>query len=212
MHASRPDRVVKLLTALTSFAYHLMLLGGALVLVGLPVLKVLGVAEPVFYYKLELPVATPDLQTVVRAAWGQAPLMLDDVRGELKLPISSIPWSLLALLWIYTAAAGALMLLFLHNLRRILQRIQDGATFDAQNVGRLRKLGTLLLAIAGIQTVAETATSIAVRRGLAADSGLSVPGGFHVDGTLIVVALVLLVLAEIFRRGADLEHEQSLVV
>ena len=73
-------------------------------------------------------------------------------------------------------------------------------------------LGALLLAIAGLNTVAELATSIAVRRGLAADSTLTVPSGFHMDGTLLIVALVLIVLAEVFRRGADLEHEQSLVV
>jgi hypothetical protein len=51
-----------------------------------------------------------------------------------------------------------------------------------------------------------------VRRGLAAGSSLTVPNGFHVDGTVVFVALVLMALAEVFRRGAELEHEQSLVV
>lgn len=134
------------------------------------------------------------------------------VRGTLKLPISTMPWALLALLWCYAAVEGALMLLVLHNLRRIFQRVRDGAAFDAQNVVRLRTLGALLLAIAGLSAVAELTTSIVVRRGLADGSSLTVPTGFHIDGTLVLVALVVRALAEVFRRGAALEHEQSLVV
>jgi hypothetical protein len=104
------------------------------------------------------------------------------------------------------------MLLFLHNLRRIFQRVRDGAAFDAQNVVRLRRLGTVLLTLSAVKAVAELATSIAVRRGLAQDSSLTVPSGFHLDLTLVPVALVVIALAEVFRRGAALEHEQSLVV
>jgi hypothetical protein len=211
MKISRPDRVVRALTALASFSYFAMWAGAALVLIGLPMLKAFG-TDSDFYYSLELPVSAPAVQSMVQTVWGPAPLMLDEVRGELKLPISTMPWSFLALLWSYAAIGGALMLLFLHNLRRIFQRVRDGAAFDAQNVVRLRTLGTLLLAIAGLNAVAELATSIAVRRGLAAGSSLSVPNGFHLDGTLVIVALVLMALAEVFRRGTELEQEQSLVV
>jgi hypothetical protein len=211
MRISRPDRVVQILAALASFAYFFMWAGAALVLIALPLVKAFG-TESGFYYSLELPVTAPTVQTMVQTVWGPAPLMLDEVRGELKLPISALPWSLLALLWSYAAAGGALMLIFLHNVRRLLQRVRDGAAFDAQNVVRLRTLGALLLAIAGLNAVAEMATSIAVRRGLAAGSSLTVPGGFQFDGTLVGVALVLMALAEVFRRGATLEHEQSLVI
>ena len=181
MKIARPDRVVRTLTALASFAYFVMWVGAALVLIALPMIKMFGGTGGSFYYGLELPVTAPTLQTMVQTVWGPAPLMLDEVRGELKLPISTMPWSFLALLWCYAAVGGALMLLFLHNLRRIFQRVRDGAAFDAQNVVRLRRLGTLLLAIAGLRAVAEVATSIAVRRGLAAGSSLTVPTGFHFD-------------------------------
>ena len=154
----------------------------------------------------------PSVQAMVQTVWGPAPLMVDELRGELKLPIPTMPWPLLALLWSYAAAGGALILLFLNNLRRIFQRVRDGAAFEAQNVMRLGRLGALLMAIAVLRAVAEFATSVAVRRGLAAGSSLTVPSGFHVDGTLVVVALVVMVLAEVFRRGAELEHEQSLVI
>ena len=212
MGTARPDRVVRTLTALAAFSYFFMWAGMAVLLIGLPIAKAFGGTGGSFYYSLELPVNTPTLQTMVETVWGPAPLMLDEVRGKLQLPISAIPWSFLALLWSYAAVAGALMLLFLHNLRRIFQRVRDGAAFDAQNVVRLRTLGALLLALAGLKAVAEVATSIAVRRGLAEGSSLTVPTGFHMDLTLVPVALVLMALAEVFRRGAALEHEQSLVV
>jgi len=209
-----PDRVVRILAACASFAYLFMWAGAAVVLIGLPLLKAFGGAETSFYYSLELPVIGPTMQTTVQTVWGQAPLMLDldEVRGELKLPIAAIPWSFLLLLWTYAAIAGAILLLFLHNLRRLLQRVRDEAAFDVQNVVRIRMLGMLLLAMAGLKAVADVATSIAVRRGLAEGSSLTVPTGLHVDLTLVPVALVLIVLAEVFRRGATLEQEQSLVI
>ena len=212
MKIPRPDRVVRTLTALASFAYFAMWCGAAVILTALPLIKVWGGTGGGFSYSLPLPVNVPSVQTMVETVSGPAPLMLDEVRGKLELPISSMPWPLLALLWAYTAAAGALVLLFLNNLRRIFQRVRDEAAFDLENVVRLRRLGALLLAIAGLNAVAQIATTIAVRRGLSADSTLSIPSGFHVDLSLVPVALVLVVLAEIFRRGAELEQEQSLVV
>ncbi len=154
----------------------------------------------------------PTLQTMVQTVWGPAPLMLDEVRGKLHLPISTVPWSFLALLWSYAAVGFGSCCSVLHNVRRIFQSVRDGAAFDVQNVVRLRTLGTLLLAIAGLNAVAQLATSVAVRKGLAAGSSLTVPTGFHLDLTLVPVALVLMALAEVFRRGAALEHEQSLVI
>jgi hypothetical protein len=212
MNISRPDRVVRTLTALASFAYFFMWACVLLVLIALPMVKAFGGTGGGFYYGLELPVAAPTVQSTVQTAWGSAPLKVEEVRAKLNLPIPTMPWSLFALLWSYAAVAGALLLLFLYNLRRVFQSVRDGASFDAQNVVRLRRLGALLLAIAGLNAVAEVATSIVVRRGLSAASTLTVPAGFHFDGTLVVVALVLMALAEIFRRGAELEHEQSLVV
>jgi hypothetical protein len=90
MRIARPDRVVRTLTALASLAYFGLWAVWALVLIALPMIKVFG-TEADFYYSLELPVTTPTLQTMVETVWGPAPLMLDEVRGELKLPISTLP-------------------------------------------------------------------------------------------------------------------------
>jgi Protein of unknown function (DUF2975) len=212
MQALRPDRVVRGLTALVSAAYLGTWIVGILVLTALPAAKLFGGAASNLVYGLELPVAAPDVETRVQTAWGPAPLKLAAARGKLELPIPMLPWSLVAVLWSYTAVAVALLLLFLRNLRRIFQRVRDGAAFDAQNALRLRTLSVLLFALAMLDALAEVATSVAVRSGLARDADLAVARGLHVDLTLVWIALVLVVLAEVFRRGTQLEDEQSLVI
>jgi len=208
----RPDPVVRMLTAFASIAYFGLWFVAPVVLVGLPAVKVFGGPDTNVHYGLGLPVTAPKLETTVQTVWGPAPLKVDNVRAQLQLPISMLPWSLVAVLWIYAAAGCALSLLFLHNLRRIFQRVRDGAAFDAQNAFRLRTLSMLLLASALLNGVVEVVTSTAVRRGLTADSSLGVAAGLHINMPLVPVALVLLALAEVFRRGAELEDEQSLVI
>jgi hypothetical protein len=89
--------------------------------------------------------------------------------------------------------------------------VRDGAPFDVQNAVRLRWVGLLLIALSLLNGVAELVTSMVVRQGLAGGS-VAVAGGLRIEAPFLLVALVLLALAEIFRRGAELEHEQSLVV
>jgi hypothetical protein len=115
------------------------------------------------------------------------------------------------MLWTYAVLMCALMLLFLHHLRRIFQRVRDGAPFDAANARRLRWLGLLALAFALLNGVAETVTSLVVRRGLVSSS-LSVPSAVSLDLSTVFFGLVLLALAEVFRRGAELEDDQALVI
>lgn len=212
MQKSPPDRVVRLLTSMVSLAYFVFWAGAALVLVALPAIKVFAGSSSNFHYGLGLPVAVSNLEATVQTAWGPAPVKLDEARAVLQLPIPMLPWWLVAVLWAYAAAAAALMLLILQNLRRIFQRVRDGAAFDAQNAFRLRTLSVLLLALAMLNAAAEVATSVIFRRGLAADSNLAAPLGLPVNGTLVLVALVLMALAEVFRRGADLENDQALVI
>lgn len=212
MRQLRPDRVVRILTAIASLAYFVLLVVAPILLIAIPAARMLGEAGTNFHYGLELPVTAPNLEATIQTVWGPAPLKVGNMRAELRLPLSLLPWPLVAVLWAYAAAGCGLMLLFLHHLRRIFQRVRDGAAFDTQNALRMRALSVLLLALTLLNAVAEVATSIAVRRGLTTGSSLAVPPGLHIDLRLVFVALILLALAEVFRRGAELEDEQSLVI
>jgi len=211
MIAYRPDRVVSALTSLVSIAYFGLLILGGILLIGLPTVKLVAGDNPDWVIGLTVPVTSLDSSATVVTRWGDARLELEHVRGSLRLPVANLPWWLFALLWAYVAAAAALMLMFLHHLRRVLQRVRDGAPFDATNARRLRWLGFLALAFAVMTGVSEFVTSLAVRRGLISDH-VKVPLGFSVDGSVIFFGLVLLTLAEIFRRGAELEEEQALTL
>jgi hypothetical protein len=211
MQVRRSDRVVRVLTSLVTIAYFGSWVGVVVVLAGSPALKVLAGDDPQWMWGLPVPAVVVESEATVLTRWGPARLEVEDVRGVLRLPIAMLPWWLFALLWTHLATAGALMLAFLFHLRRIFQRVRDGTPFDAQNAIRLRWLGLLLLALALLNGVAESVTSMAVRSGLASGN-IAVPRGLRIDMPLVLVALVLIALAEIFRRGAELEHEQSLVV
>ena len=216
MQTYRPDRVVRLLTTVVSISYFALCGGAFLVLTLVPAMKLFGGNDRDWMLglgpiQIELPASAMDSVATVPTRWGPARLDLDEVHAGLHMPIVLLPWSVVAVVWIEVAVASALILLFLHHLRRIFQRVRDGAPFDAHNALRLRWLGLLLLALAVFAGVAELATSLVVREWLARND-IAVSTGLHIDGSLVFVALVLIALAEIFRRGAELEHEQSLVV
>ena len=211
MQPYRAVRAIRILTTIVTLAYFGGLVGGTLLLIGTPAIKLLAPESADWKFGLPVQAEMRDADAAVETRWGGAQIEIENVRGSLRLPIGAMPWSLFGLLWTYIAIAFALLLLFLHNLRRVLRRARDGAPFDPDNAGRLRLLGLLALALTLLQGAAEFLTSLAVNSGLT-DGGIRVPTGIHVDGPGVLFALLLLTLAEIFRHGAELEHEQSLVV
>lgn len=211
MHAFRPDRVVQALTGLVSSAYFVLLVLGTVVLVGLPAVKLAAGDDPDWEIGLTVPGVALDVDAAVLTRWGNARLEVGETRGSLRLPIGTVPWWLFAVIWSYVAAAAALIAMFLYHLRRIFLRFRGGAPFDAANALRLRWLGLLALAFAGLTGVSESVTSLVVRRGLTSEH-VAVSSGLVVDGSVVFFGLVLLALAEVFRRGAELEAEQTLTV
>jgi hypothetical protein len=210
MQPHRPDPIVRALTGIVSFAFYFVLAGGALLLAGSVAAKAFAGADPNWTWSLPLPAAETHSPTAVMTRWGPAQLEVLDERTTLRLPIGILPGWLFAVLWAYVAAAGALVLLALHHLRRILQRVRDGAPFDASNARRLRFLGLSLLALS-LNGIAERMIAMAVSVQVPALTSVR-PITLPVDGSLVFVALLLVALARIFHRGSDLEHDQSLVV
>ena len=215
MQPYRSDRVVRVLTTVVSVAYFAVFVGTALAFVLVPAAKVWGDADDwiigMGQIEVELPATALDSAAIAQTSLGPVRLEVDDVRADFHVPIARLPWRGVVLVWLQLVVGSMLMLSVLYHLRRIFQRVRDGAPFDADNAIRLRWLGMLLLAVAAFRGITELARALTVRGWLEL-SGIDVPIGFHLDPTIVFVALVLVALAEIFRRGAELEHEQSLVV
>jgi hypothetical protein len=215
MEPYRSDRVVKLLTTVVSICYFAVFVGTGLSLILPPAAKLWGDADDwvvgLGHIEVELPATALDSAATAHTSLGPVRLEVAEVRADFHVPIGRLPWRGVALVWLQLFVGSALVLSVLYHLRRIFQRVRDGAPFDADNALRLRWLGILLLAVAAFRGITELARALTVR-GWLERSGIDVPIGLHIDGMVVFVALVLIALAEIFRRGAELEHEQSLVV
>jgi hypothetical protein len=212
MHAYQPDRVVKTLTAVVSFFYYLSFVAVVLVLITVPVTELFPAVGTVF--DMDWPVTLPRPQGALVSDWNPSAnsFELDDVEGRLSFPANLAPVWYRVAAWAGSALLVGLFVLFLHHLRRLFQRVRDGAPFDAQNGTRLRWLGILLIAIHSFQTVFEFVMSVAATRALENRSTIDLGTGLGLDLKVVFIGLVLIALAEIFRRGAALEDEQSLVV
>lgn len=104
----------------------------------------------------------------------------------------------------------ALLPVFWH-LRKLLRRFSKGNPFHPESVSHLRRLGLWILATAGIR--------FALEIGVAASAVTAFGGGDpdlrvapYLSGALPLLGLAILALAEIFRRGWDLEDEQAWTV
>jgi hypothetical protein len=219
MQGYRPDRVVRVLTMVVSIAYFAVSIGGALALASLLVVK--GVTSAVaqhqpagendYMFPMIVPTRLSGAGTSVQTAWGPMQLVVEHTQAELRLPIAAMPWGVFATVWVAFAVLLGLAVLTLHHLRRIFQRVRDGAPFDAQNALRMRTVGWLMLAGALYESTVEVVVALAVRGSI--DAGqITVSPWTDVDLMGIFMALVVVALAEVFRRGAELEDEQSLVV
>jgi hypothetical protein len=210
MLAYRPDRVERALSALVSFAYLGLWVVTVVLLVAVPSARLVARGEN-WTWSVDVPATIQQSQTTASTSGGPARLVVADARAILHVPIARLPWSLVGVIWTHAAVALVLTLLALHHLRRIVQRVRDGVPFDADNALRMRALGVLLLALVVFDGVADFATSLALGRELSGGT-VTVATRPHIDMPLVFAALVLVVLAEIFRRGAELEREQSLVI
>jgi len=210
MEPYRADRVVRVLTGFVTLLYYVSCVGLVIVLLLTPALALLGrEAEDV-----EVPVRVDAPEGTLVSDWDSAAqgFELDEVSGELSVPMGVAPVWLRVLSWLSQVTMAGLAVVFMHHLRRVFVRVREGAPFDAQNARRLRTLGILLLVLNMVQQSYEFFMAVVVTRSLDARSSIDLGATPDLDSEQIFVALVLIALAEIFRRGSQLEDEQSLVV
>jgi len=214
MQAYRPDRVVRIMTGVVSFAYYGAWVVAALFLIVAPALKKLApdlVVDPT--PRLAFPVTLPELGAKAVSQWdvGSREIALWEVTGDLVQPNSQLPAWFGPVTYLALVVGFVLVLLFLYQLRALFCRVREGAPFDADNAARMRWLGVWLLAFHLFYGGFEFCMSWNVTRELAS-SGILVGPVLDINWFAVFVALVLVGLAEVFRRGAVLEEEQALVV
>lgn len=212
MDTFRADPIVRLLTVIVSFLYRAAWVFGAALIVAVPALELLAGTETLQDFSIGVP-ATVELERVtIGTAWGGSlGLEMDDAEGSLRVPIASAPVWFRVVVYSGLAVIYGLVLRFLFYLRELFLRVRAGAPFDERNATILRRLGLLLVLIDTLGSAYRFGLSQVVLRAMSPPS-MPVTSSFSMDGAVIFVGLVLLVLAEIFRRGAVLEDEHAHVV
>jgi len=109
------------------------------------------------------------------------------------------------------AIAIALVLWVLAELAALCRSVRDGHPFVPHNVRRIRRLA-LALALGEISRAVIVYSAHAYAAAHFAADHLRFTASPHIDVPTIVSALILLVLAEVFRTGTRLDEDQSLTV
>jgi DUF2975 family protein len=133
------------------------------------------------------------------------------VHGVGAVRFQQLPWPDLAVLLAASMLRLLLWLPVLQQLRRLLGALSVGRPFVRENADRLRKLGWTLVLVELALAALRVAEGLYVAwrfRG----PGLELWPRLDLPVTALFVGAALLVVAEAFRRGAQLEEDQALTV
>lgn len=127
--------------------------------------------------------------------------------GADALPAGFPLWALAGVM-VVGLAIVAMLFLFFDRLRKIIGTVGEGDPFQPRNATRLSQMGWLML---GVQAMLIPAAGLVAVMAPFADKmenvHLSIDGNFDAEG--ILLAIVLFILARVFRHGtamrADLE-------
>ena len=218
MGRSRGPTVAKALAALFTGLWWWIVLASSVVVALIPLGLNVGVqigpnGEPNF-------VAGTAAQTVLPVAFeidaGAAQVTSVDHRhsgaiersvGMLRLTRPNHPWFAIA----GAAVMVGLVLWILAELAALCRSVRDGQPFAARNVMRIRRLALAFVLAEVARAAVVYAANAYVAAQFAADH-LRFTARPHIDAFAIVSALILLVLAEVFRTGTELDEDQSLTV
>ena len=132
---------------------------------------------------------------------------IEDATGMLRFTAPERPW----LAMIGAAVMVVLGLWILAELAALCRSVRDRRPFDPGNAVRIRRLA-LALVLAEAWRAALTYTAHAYAAAHFASDHLRFTAWPQVNVSAIISALILLVLAEVFRTGTRLDEDQSLTV
>jgi hypothetical protein len=132
---------------------------------------------------------------------------IEHASGLIRLNTPARPWLAISA----AAAVIGLVLWILAELAALCRSVRDGQPFAPGNAGRIRRLALALVLGEASRAAIVYSSQAYVAAHFAADH-LRFTASPHIDARTIVSALILLVLAEVFRTGTRLDEDQSLTV
>jgi hypothetical protein len=134
---------------------------------------------------------------------------VDQAQGTLRLDTTDWYLIFISNLAKLLTAIGLTYLIYL--LRSVIKAIQQGEIFTKTNVVRIRRLGYLVLVVAFLKALFEYVAAYEVLKQLTlVKPPLSLPSPFNSE--VILASLLILVLAQVWSYGLELERERALTI
>lgn len=105
----------------------------------------------------------------------------------------------------------AVALVVIHNLRRVFSSLVEETPFLADNVRRVRIIGAAVIAGTVFNGILHTIIGAYLSNAIQLP-GLELQANVSLNFTSIFLGAVILILAEVFRLGAEMQEEQDLTV
>ena len=221
MEPYRASRGLRTLAALLSFLYAAAWVLAILVVIAAASVELFGGEAARRGFVLGVPATVEFSDLRLPSAWAGQTGAIAVTRADAKLevPFWLAPGSFRAATYVVGALGYGMLLMFLYQVRGLFRKARDGDPFDARNATRLRWMAALIIGghVLGrlfeawqAATVLRTVQSLPFR--ISPAVALDERVLFSFNESVLLAALMLFALAEVFRRGAALEEEQSLVV
>ncbi|QKW29169.1 DUF2975 domain-containing protein [Streptomyces seoulensis] len=169
----------------------------------LPLLGVLGITDPMDTREVGTAAATRVPDGVIRATAGHGMTLTGGHRADLALTHPDTGQRLL--LALPELVGSLLLLLVLYLLLRMARTLRDGDVFVPDNARRLGVIAGAALAQAVLAPVLPALTTQLLVRGTPLSD--AIPFQVTFTGAYLLLALLVLALAEVFRRGTRLRAD-----
>jgi hypothetical protein len=155
--------------------------------------------------------AEPRIQVEVAGSTvkGIQTAFVDDVQGILRLETTNWSFIFISNLAKLITAIGLACIVYL--LRTVVAAVLHGDPFSPQSAVNIRRMGYLVLIVGFLRPAVEYLAAQAILKQLTITKPeLSLPSPFQVE--VILASLLILVLAQVWSYGVELEREQMLTI
>lgn len=143
------------------------------------------------------------------AAQGVRYAFVDEAQGTLRLETSN--WGFIAISNLAKLLTAIGLAYVFYLLRGVLQSILQGEPFSEENARRVRRMGYAVLLVAFLRPTVEYLAAYTILKQLAiVQPALSLPSPFQAE--LLLTSLLILILAQVWSYGLELELERALTV